>query len=62
MMTSEPQPNSPLSAEQLAVAILKQVEFAERSDEEGARNALQEIAALCRQALEPTATPGAAPP
>jgi hypothetical protein len=41
-----------MSAEELAAAILKKVEFAEHSDDEAARNALREIAVLCRQALK----------
>ena len=45
-----------MSGEELAAAILKNGEFAERSDDEAARNALREIAALCRQALK---SPGA---
>jgi hypothetical protein len=40
------------SIEELAAAILKQVDFAEHSDEDGIRNALAEIARLCRQALK----------
>ncbi|HEY4866662.1 MAG TPA: hypothetical protein VIK45_14240 [Candidatus Dormibacteraeota bacterium] len=51
-MTSEPEPHALMSVEELAAAILKKVEFAERSDDEAARNALREIAVLCRQALK----------
>lgn len=53
-MTGESDPQRALSAEQLARTILEKVEFAEHSDEEAARNALREIAALCQRALEPT--------
>jgi hypothetical protein len=51
-VTNEPEPHALMSGEQLAAAILKKVEFAERSDDEAARNALREIAVLCRQALK----------
>jgi hypothetical protein len=51
-MTGEPAPSALMSIEELATAILKQVEFAEHSDEEAARNALREIGVLCRRALK----------
>ena len=57
-MSTDPAPDAPLTTEQLAAAILKQVEFAEHSDEDAARNALREIAALCRRALGSTASTG----
>lgn len=52
-MAGESDSHVPLSIEGLAAAIMKQLDFAEHSDEEEARNALKEIARLCRQALGP---------
>jgi hypothetical protein len=54
-MTREPEPPALLSVEELAGAVLKQVEFAEHSDDEAARNALRQIAALCRRAVKQSA-------
>ena len=59
-MTGKPEPRALLSVEELAVAILKEVEFAEHSDDEAARHALREIAALCRRALKSAGTAGEA--
>jgi hypothetical protein len=50
-MATEREASARQSTSELAKAILKQVDFADRSDEAGARNALREIARLCRQAL-----------
>ncbi|HKF76637.1 MAG TPA: hypothetical protein VKF59_10890 [Candidatus Dormibacteraeota bacterium] len=41
-----------MTIQELAAAIMQQVGFAEHSDDQGARNALREIARLCRQALD----------
>lgn len=57
-MTGE-QKHSPQSIEDLARAVLTQVDFADHSDEEGARNALREIGRLCREALQGSTEPGA---
>lgn len=50
-MATEHEASAGRSTENLAKAILKQVDFADHSDEAGARSALREIARLCREAL-----------
>jgi hypothetical protein len=59
-MAGEPETQAVLSVEELAAAILEQVSFAEHSDEEAARNALQQIEVLCRRALRSAGTAGEA--
>lgn len=50
-MATQPEAGAGQSTRRLATAILKQVDFADHSDEAGARSALREIARLCREAL-----------